>query len=79
MFMWPGSNPLVEQSVEIAMGYLERSGDLGDPSDAYLFLAERIEAMMVRGQRNKLVLANRAIADFQRYSEARTIELTLTS
>jgi predicted membrane chloride channel (bestrophin family) len=35
--------------------------------------------MIAQGQRNRLLLANRAIAAYQRYKEARTIELSLVS
>jgi hypothetical protein len=35
--------------------------------------------MIRQGQRNKLLLANRAITAFQRYRSARAIELSLAS
>jgi len=78
MLSWPGCNPLLDQSVQIALDYLERSGEVDDASETCLFLTKKVEAMIARGQHSKLVLANRAIADFQRYRKARTIELTAT-
>jgi hypothetical protein len=35
--------------------------------------------MIRQGHRNRLLLANRAISQFQRYRRARTIELSLMS
>jgi hypothetical protein len=41
---------LLEESVNIAWGYLERSGELGN-GDAARFLTDTIERMICRGQR----------------------------
>jgi hypothetical protein len=35
--------------------------------------------MIAQGQRNRLLLANRAIVAYQRYRQARTVELSLVS
>jgi predicted RNA-binding protein with EMAP domain len=65
---------LIEDSVRIALNFLERSGEIDDSAEAIQFLVDKVESMVAHGQRNKLMLANRAIAAFQRYREMRTIE-----
>jgi hypothetical protein len=59
---------LLEQSVDIAWVYLQRSGDLGDGNNAARFLTDRIDAMIRRGERNRMFLANMAII---RYRQSR--------
>ena len=68
---------LVEEAVQIAFTFLARSGEIDDPTETVEFLVNKVELMISQGQRNRLALANRAIAAFQRYREARTIELSL--
>ena len=70
---------LLEDAVKIAVDFLDRTGEIDDRGEARHFLVGKVEAMISQGQRNKLVLANRAISAFQRYRKARTIELTLLS
>ena len=73
---------LLEELVQIAREYLERTGELGDGAAAGRFLNDTIEDMIRRGQRNRLGLSNRAISAYQRFRtsgaavstpEARTI------
>jgi hypothetical protein len=56
-----GSALLAANAIQIALNFLERAGEIDDYTERH-------------GQRNRLVLANRAIAAFQRYRTARTIE-----
>jgi hypothetical protein len=79
MSAWFRDNPasLMEDAVQIAFNFLVRSGEVDDPSETAGFLVDKIDFMISQGQRNKLLLANRAIAAFQRYRKARTIELAL--
>jgi len=58
---------LLEESVNIAWVYLERSGELGN-GDAARFLTDTIERMIRQGHRNRMFLANKAIA---RYRESK--------
>lgn len=67
---------LVEGAVHIALNFLERSGEIDDSAETMRFLLGKVEFMVSQGQRNKLVLANRAIAAYQHYREARTMELS---
>jgi hypothetical protein len=58
---------LLEESVNIAWVYLDRSGDLGNGDNAR-FLTDTIELMIRCGQRNRMFLANKAI---MKYRESR--------
>jgi hypothetical protein len=57
----------VECSIQIAWDYLDRSGELGDPSIASDLLLRSIEQMVRRGERHQLVLSNLAIASYRRF------------
>ena len=70
---------LAEGAIRIALNYLERSGEIDDYTETFEFLIAKIGFMIREGQRNKLLLANRAITAFERYRMARTIELSLAS
>jgi len=70
---------LLMEAKQIAENFLERSGEIDDAWEASQFLTRKIEEMIAQGQRNKLALSNRAIAAFQDYRRARTIELALVS
>jgi hypothetical protein len=59
---------LLEESVDIAWVYLERSGELGN-EDVLRILADTIERMIRQGHRNRIFLANKAIA---KYLESRS-------
>jgi hypothetical protein len=72
-----GTSLLMTNAIEIALNYLERSGEIDDYTETCQYLADNIEMMIRQGQRNRLVLANRAIAAFQRYRTARTVEHSL--
>jgi hypothetical protein len=57
---------LMEESVQIAWDYLERTGEIDDPSEAGRFLSEVIVAMIRDGTRSRLLLSNRAISAYQK-------------
>ena len=44
---------LLEESLQIAWEYLERTGELGDGAAASRFLSEKIEAMIRHGERSR--------------------------
>jgi hypothetical protein len=74
------ANPqLLTEAKQIAWDFLERCGEIDDVWEASQFLTLKIDQMIGQGQRNRLVLSNRAIAAFQEYRRARTIELALVS
>jgi hypothetical protein len=56
---------LIESSIKIAWAYLELTGELGDAFYARGFLLKSIDEMIMRGERRKLMLANRAIQAYR--------------
>ena len=56
----------MENSIQIAWDYLERTGDLGDPTIASKVLLESVETLVRRGERRVLMLSNKAISDYKR-------------
>ena len=62
---------LIENSIQIAWDYLERSGELADPNVASRVLLNSIEAMARRGERRRLLLSNRAIDDYRKFRAER--------
>ena len=58
---------LMENAVQIARDYLERTGELGDPEIASRFLLDTVESMVRRGERRRLLLSNKAIEAYRRF------------
>jgi hypothetical protein len=81
MSAWFNNAPplLLDESVRIAIDFLDRTGEIDDMDEACQFLVNKVGFMIAQGQRNRLLLANRAIAAYQRYRETRTLELSLVS
>lgn len=66
---------LMEQSVQVAWDYLERSGEIDDASSCSLFLSKCIEEMIRQGVRSRLLLSNRAIDRYKRAIASRPLEV----
>jgi hypothetical protein len=66
---------LIENSLQIAWDYLERTGELGDPEVASRVLLDNIEMSVRRGERRKLLLSNRAIDAYKRFQAERRLSL----
>ena len=67
---WDGSEPLpilMENAIQIAWDYLERTGELGEPEVASRFLLDTVELMVRRGERRRLFLSNKAIDAYKRF------------
>lgn len=81
MSAWFNNAPplLLEESVKIAYDYLERTGESDNAGDTCQFLVNKVGFMIAQGERNRLLLSNRAITAYQRYRKARTVELSLVS
>ena len=81
MSVWFKDAPpfLLEESVKIAVDFLDRTGEIYNLAETRQFLADKVGFMIAQGQRNRLLLANRAIAACQRYREARTVKLLMVS
>jgi hypothetical protein len=54
-------NEILEQSFNIAWDVLMKSGDLANEETASRFLVDRIQNMMKRGEKRRLLLSNKAI------------------
>jgi hypothetical protein len=70
---------LIENSIEIAWDYLARTGELGDAMVAGRFLSDTIELMVRRGERRRLMLANKAIAAYQQFRRQQSVPPVLAS
>jgi hypothetical protein len=57
---------LVENAFMIAWGYLEATGELGEPAGSARELLDTIESMIQRGERRRILLANVAIDTYKR-------------
>ena len=56
---------VVREAYDIAWDYLDRTGAIADPEAAHRALLASLMAMYNTGNRNKLVMANKAITGFQ--------------
>jgi hypothetical protein len=70
---------LIDSSIEIAWDYLNRTGELGDAIVAGRFLSDSIELMVRRGERRRLMLANKAIAAYQQFRRQHSAPPVLAS
>ena len=68
---------LIDSSIEIAWDYLNR--ELGDAMVAGRFLSDTIELMVRRGERRRLMLANKAIAAYQQFRRQQSVPPVLAS
>ena len=57
---------LMENAIQIAWDYLERTGQIQDAHLASKFLADNIELMIRKGERRRLLLSNNAISAYER-------------
>jgi hypothetical protein len=64
---------LVENALQIAWDYLERSGELGEPHEASVLLLKFISEMVRKGERRRLMLTNKAISEYQRHMAERLV------
>jgi hypothetical protein len=56
---------LIEKSIQIAWDYLERTGEIVDAAEASRFLLKSVDELVMKGERRKLMLANRAIEAYR--------------
>lgn len=81
MSAWYNNAPplLLEESVKIAVDFLQRTGEVDDVGETCQFLVNKVGFMIAQGERNRLLLSNRAITAYKHYRKARTVELSLVS
>ncbi len=63
---------LMEVAIQIAWDYLERSGDMADPTEASQVLLKSVQSQVFDGERRRLMLANKAIDDYKRFKAAQS-------
>ncbi|MET4842628.1 hypothetical protein [Bradyrhizobium japonicum] len=61
---------LIENSLQIAWDFLDRSGGIADPQQAAEILLQSIETQILKGKSRTLMLSNRAIAAFEQHQKA---------
>jgi hypothetical protein len=66
---------VIENAVQVAWDYLERSGSIGSPVEARRFLTDTIAGMVVHGERRQLMLTNKAIDAYRKFTREKPIEL----
>jgi hypothetical protein len=66
---------LMEESLQIAWDYLERTGEIEDNWVASRYLGDAIELMIRQGQRSRLVLSNRAITAYLQFRDANIVDV----
>ena len=71
--------PLIESSFEIAWDYLSRTGELDDAMVAGRVLSDAIASMVRRGERRRLMLANKAITVYQQFRRQQSQHTALAS
>ena len=64
---------LMEEAIQIAWDYLERTGEIDDPEVCSQVLLYSVESMMRQGVRSRLLLSNRAIRRYMEYKVARDL------
>ena len=67
------SSELLEQALDIAWVYLQRTGDLGNGNTAAVFLTDAIDQMIRQGGRNRMFLANKALNKYQTFLKSRKV------
>jgi hypothetical protein len=66
---------LIQNSIQIAWDFLERSDEVGDAWVASKVLSDTIEMLVGHGERRKIWLANKAIDAYRRFRAERRLEL----
>ena len=61
---------LMENSIQIAWDYLERTGQTAHPEFVSRFLLDAVESMVRKGERSRLLLSNHAISPYERHKLA---------
>ena len=65
-FPWPADEPILDSALDIAMRYFDLPPDEEQHASVEFFAGEAIVADWRRGVRNRVVLANKAIAEVEK-------------
>lgn len=61
---------LIENSLQIAWDFLERSGEIADPQQTAEVLLASIKTQILKGECRPLMLSNKAIAAVEQHRKA---------
>lgn len=72
----PMSEPLpilIQNSLNIAWNFLLRSGEITDPEEVSHFLLETINDLVLKGERRRLMLSNKAISEYRKFKAQKKV------
>lgn len=64
---------LMEEAIQIAWDFLERTGEIEDPEECSRVLLFATESMMRQGIRSRLLLSNKAVDQYKRHKKERDV------
>jgi hypothetical protein len=64
----------IQSSLQIAWDFLARTGEIHDRDEASRFLLKTINELILRGEKRKLILADKAIVGYQKLNALRKAE-----
>jgi len=68
---------LMEEAIQIAWDYLERTGEIEDAEVCSRVLLYHTESMIRQGNRSRLLLSNRAIRKYMEFKINRDLKLAI--
>lgn len=60
---------LIENSVQIALDFLELSGEIADPVEVSKSLQQANVDFVMNGERQRMMLSNKAITEYKKFKE----------
>jgi len=64
---------LIQNSLNIAWNFLLRSGEITDPEEVSHFLLETINDLVLKGERRRLILSNKAISEYRKFKAQKKV------
>lgn len=64
---------LIQNSLNIAWNFLLRSGEITDPEEVSHFLLETINDLVLKGERRRLMLSNKAISEYRKFKAQKEV------
>ena len=64
---------LIQNSLNIAWNFLLRSGEITDPEEVSHFLLETINDLVLKGERRRLMLSNKAISEYRKFKAQKKV------
>jgi len=64
---------LIQNSLNIAWNFLLRSGEITEPEEVSHFLLETINDLVLKGERRRLMLSNKAISEYRKFKAQKKV------